>query len=280
MSDHLLELRTIIDAGGSIHWGTTATTTVHHAGALLQLFLSELPVPLMTHDLNARMVAVGKLIASGYETDEAIIKSKTHFILAILPESHAALLRALLRALAGLVEKDATLAAVFSAALADKLASVKEAPEQLPHIQEFFTRVIGSVSVYLPKPIVGGLDDQPPAGHLQTVDSTSCLLPGENSSTDLSLESEAYKLFISYDLDKSNTIDRHEFGIFYTEFLHSIGRKAPSQRDIRKVWSEVDVNNNDAVSWEEFSRWWRSLLRDRSSSLSQSRSSSTSLTPE
>lgn len=261
-SESVNELKTIIDAGAAIHWGE-ANTTVRHAGALLQLFLRELPTPLMTTDLTR------KIILAGAETEEAAIISKTRYILAILPESHAVLLRKLICSLEPLVDSNPERAQLFSNSLYRELVRVDS---ENPLIATFLARIMTNPRLYVPKPIIGGLDDHPHS--LQSVESTSSLLPGENSSTDLSLDSEAYKLFISYDIDQSNSIDRHEFGIFYTEFLNSIGRKSPSSRDLKKVWGEVtEGNDTDQISWEEFARWWRSLLRDRSTSFTTSASS-------
>ena len=252
----LAGLKSIVDAGGAVAWDS-AERSPHHAAALLCLFLRELPLPLMTGDLTKKV-----LEAAREQEDSSSVAAKTRFILAILPEAHACLLTALLRCLRCVVRGDAAEARAVAQVLAPVLmGGAEQDAGQAALVETFFARLFAQAELYVPKPIVQGMDDH--QVQLTSSDSSSSLLPGENAVTDLSIDSEAYKLFISYDIDKSNTIDRHEFGIFYTEFLKSLGRKQPSHRALRKIWAEVDANGNDEVSWEEFAHWWRSLQRSR-----------------
>ncbi|MDP2437872.1 MAG: EF-hand domain-containing protein [archaeon] len=252
--ESLSTLKSTIDAGGAIAWSRdTPERSVHHAAGLLKLFLRELPVPVMTRDLLRKIVDAGR-----EDESSSSVVAKTKFIFAILPDVHILLLSAILRAIDALHHKDPK---ALAAALAADLVGSDVDAAALLHIETFFARTFANVDLYLPKPLAHNLEEH--LHLLASSDSTSTLLPGENAVTDLDVDSEAYKLFISYDIDKSNTIDRHEFGIFYTEFVKSLGRKPPSHRALRRIWTEVDADGNDEVSWEEFAKWWRSLQSAR-----------------
>jgi hypothetical protein len=263
-ADQLKGFKDTINAGGSITWLRDAPGRgPHQAAALFKLFLRELPVPLMTFDLTKKIVTAGR------ETEDSpSLPNKTKFIFAILPEAHMLLFLALLRLIQLLVHRDPAEAKPLAVALSHELMGPENEALQYPPIENFFSHVFANSEALVPKPIIQGMDDQ--SYFLSHSESTSTLLPGENAVTDLSVDSEAHKLFVNYDLNKSNTIDQHEFGIFYTEFVKSLGRKPPSARALRKIWSEVDVNGADEVSWEQFAQWWRSLQRPRSLSSSAS----------
>lgn len=59
-------------------------------------------------------------------------------------------------------------------------------------------------------------------------------------------------LFQLYDVDRSGTIEREEFGYV----LEDLGVDVRNDADIDKMFRDIDVDSNKCIDFEEFKRWW------------------------
>jgi RhoGAP domain/EF-hand domain pair len=279
----IAQLRSQIDAGGTVEWGERHAT-IHNATGLLKMYLRELPTPLLTFDLWRRVMAAGSLSPEESADSAKSMLAKLRHIVAVLPEANQSLLLELVSLLAEVARTDGNamdarnLAIVVGPNLIWEQARKDDAMAAMSSssaIETFSTFLIERYRDVFPRTAlslgVGGLDDRRLL-RLSRSPSNAAILPGENNddATASELGAEAYRLFATYDTDQSGSIDRGEFEVFYTEFLSSLGRKTPSKKRIEKAWKTIDEKRTGEVSWPEFTKWWRSLALDSPTASSSS----------
>ena len=64
-------------------------------------------------------------------------------------------------------------------------------------------------------------------------------------------QADAKKMFDNYDVNKSNSIEINELKALMTDLSKEIGIDAPTHQDVEQVKTDIDVNKDSRISWEE-----------------------------